>query len=284
MRSPPRPATTSPPGWIGWPSCPAPRACGCSPDAGGSGPSEAGCSAVSSTGWPVRCVPNRHTVQRWRLSSRAPERPPGCWRCCRCWVWRWAPHSAPIRRGIAAGAGIACAVLLGGLLGGVTGVGVAITCAWLFARLEPRAVRERRARLLGDLPVAIDLLAACLRGGSSWAESVDAVATALGGPVGTELHGVAARIRLGADPAATWLALADEPALAALARTAARASESGSALAATLARLAEDQRRTARAEATARARAAGVRAVGPLGLCFLPAFVLIGIVPVITGI
>ena len=193
-------------------------------------------------------------------------------------------REALIRRGIAAGAGIACAVLLGGLLGGVTGVVVAITCAWLFARLEPRAVRERRARLVGDLPVAIDLLAACLRGGSSWAESVDAVATALGGPVGTELHGVAARIRLGADPAATWLALADEPALAALARTAARASESGSALAATLARLAEDQRRTARAEATARARAAGVRAVAPLGLCFLPAFVLIGIVPAIAGI
>jgi Flp pilus assembly protein TadB len=188
------------------------------------------------------------------------------------------------RRGAAVLAAVSCAVLLGGFLGVVAGIGVAVTAARLLARLESRAARQRRARLVADLPVAIDLLAACLRGGSSWAESVDAVAAALGGPVGTELHWVAARIRLGADPAATWLALADEPELAALARTAARASESGSALASTLGRLAQDQRRVARADASARARAAGVRAVVPLGLCFLPAFVLIGIVPAVAGI
>jgi Flp pilus assembly protein TadB len=188
------------------------------------------------------------------------------------------------RRGAAGLAGIACAVLLGGFLGVVVGIGLAVAVARLLARLEPRATRQRRARLVADLPIATDLLAACLLGGSSWAESVDAVATALGGPVGTELHWVAARIRLGAEPATTWLALADEPELAALARTAARASASGSALASTLARLAEDQRRAARAAASARARAAGVRAVAPLGLCFLPAFVLIGIVPAIAGI
>jgi pilus assembly protein TadC len=34
----------------------------------------------------------------------------------------------------------------------------------------------------------------------------------------------------------------------------------------------------------ARARSAGVKAVVPLGLCFLPAFVLLGIVPAIVGI
>jgi Flp pilus assembly protein TadB len=193
-------------------------------------------------------------------------------------------RDVPARRGAAVLAGVACAVLLGGFPGVVAGIGVAVTVARLLARLETRAARQRRARLVADLPVAIDLLAACLRGGSSWADSVDAVAAALGGPVGTELHRIAARIRLGADPAPTWLALADEPELAALARTAARASESGSALASTLARLAQDQRRVARAAASARARAAGVRAVAPLGLCFLPAFILIGIVPAVAGI
>ncbi|HEY7487692.1 MAG TPA: type II secretion system F family protein [Streptosporangiaceae bacterium] len=193
-------------------------------------------------------------------------------------------RAARMRRGVAALAGVACAVLLGGLPGALAGAGVALVCARLLSKLEPRAVRKRRARLIADLPVAIDLMAACLRGGSSWAESVEAVATALGGPLGTELRRVAAQIRLGADPVATWMALAAEPAMASLARTAARASDSGSALAPTLARLAQDQRRTARAEASARAQAAGVRAVAPLGLCFLPAFVLIGIVPAIAGI
>jgi Flp pilus assembly protein TadB len=188
------------------------------------------------------------------------------------------------RRGVAVLAGMAVAVLFGGLIGLLAGAGVGVACARLLARLEPREVKERRTRLVADLPIAVDLMAACLRGGSSWVESVEAVATALGGPLGTELHWVAAQIRLGADPVATWLTLAAEPALARLARAAARASDSGSALAPTLAGLARDQRRAARAEASARAQVAGARAVAPLGLCFLPAFVLIGIVPAVVGI
>jgi pilus assembly protein TadC len=99
-----------------------------------------------------------------------------------------------------------------------------------------------------------------------------------------ELASVSAQVRLGADPGDAWLRLARDPVLAPLARTAARASNSGAALAPTLARLARDQRRTARTAAEARAQAAGVRAVAPLGLCFLPAFVVLGIVPAIAGI
>jgi len=33
----------------------------------------------------------------------------------------------------------------------------------------------------------------------------------------------------------------------------------------------------------ARARAAGVRSVAPLALCFLPAYLLVGVVPVVAG-
>ncbi|HZB31910.1 MAG TPA: type II secretion system F family protein [Streptosporangiaceae bacterium] len=188
------------------------------------------------------------------------------------------------RRGVSMLAGMAVAVLFAGPIGLLAGAGVGVACARLLAGLEPREVKARRARLVADLPIAVDLMAACLRGGSSWAESVEAVAAALGGPLGTELQGVAAQIRLGADPVETWLALAEEPALARLARAAARASDSGSALAPTLEGLAKDQRRAARAEASARAQVAGARAVAPLGLCFLPAFVLIGIVPAVAGI
>lgn len=181
-------------------------------------------------------------------------------------------------------AGFVCALLVGGPVGWVTGVVVAVGCVRTLARLEPRAVRLRRARILAELPMAIDLLAACLRGGGAWHESVEAVADAVGGPLGAELAKVAARIRLGADPAEEWLALAGDPAFAPLARAAARAATGGAPVAATLARLARDQRRTARAAASARARTAGVRAVAPLGLCFLPAFVLLGIVPAVAGI
>jgi Flp pilus assembly protein TadB len=181
-------------------------------------------------------------------------------------------------------AGFVCALLVGGPVGWAIGALTAIGCVRFLSRLEPRAVRLRRARILTDLPLAIDLLSACLRGGGAWHESVEAVSEAVGGPLGGELSRVAARIRLGADPAEEWLDLGKEPILAPLGRAAARAATGGAPVAATLARLARDQRRTARSAASTRARTAGVRAVAPLGLCFLPAFVFLGIVPAVAGI
>ncbi|GAA2257797.1 hypothetical protein GCM10010402_11490 [Actinomadura luteofluorescens] len=189
-----------------------------------------------------------------------------------------------LRRVTAGVAGALCVVMLGGLAGGVTGLLVA-AAVWLsFSRVGSGERRRRRARLIADLPVAVDLLAACLRGGAPWHEAVEAVASAVGGPLGEELRAVSVQIRLGADPADAWLALAEEPMLAPLARAAVRGASTGAALAPSLSRLARDQRRVARSAAAARARAAGIRALAPLGLCFLPAFVLLGVVPAIAGI
>jgi len=61
------------------------------------------------------------------------------------------------------------------------------------------------------------------------------------------------------------------------------AAESGAPLSDVLAGLAEDARARALLAARLRARAVGVRAVLPLGLCFLPAFVLLGVVPLVAG-
>jgi pilus assembly protein TadC len=63
-----------------------------------------------------------------------------------------------------------------------------------------------------------------------------------------------------------------------------RSAESGSALAAAFTRLADDQRARRSTDAEAAARRAGVLIVLPLGLCFLPAFVFAGIVPVIVAV
>jgi Flp pilus assembly protein TadB len=193
-------------------------------------------------------------------------------------------RGAAARWGAGGLAGLACGWLVGGVPGLVCGAVLGLLCGWWLGRLEPRAVRARRARLVADIPIAVDLLAACLRGGMPWGGAVSAVAEAVGGPLGEELHGVAGQVRLGAEPSAAWAALATEPALAVLARTIARAAGSGAPLAPALTRLARDQRRAARAAGEAQARAAGIRAVAPLGLCFLPAFVLLGIVPAIAGI
>lgn len=193
-------------------------------------------------------------------------------------------RDAVLRRLAAAMAGVLCMVMLGGSAGTAIGVLAAVAVWFSFGRLGNAERRRRRARLVADLPVAVDLLAACLRGGAPWHDAVTAVADAVGGPLGDELRAVSVQIRLGADPAEAWLTLAKEPMLAPLARTAVRAASTGAALAPSLSRLARDQRRVARSAAAARARSAGIRALAPLGLCFLPAFVLLGVVPAIGGI
>lgn len=179
---------------------------------------------------------------------------------------------------------VACAVLIGGAAGIVIGVLGGAVCRRVLIRLEPRAVRTERRRLAADLPAAADLLAACLLSGAPMVDAAEAVAAALGGPLSGPLREVAAAIRLGADPPEAWRALDARPELAPLSRAVARAMAGGAPLADALTRLADDRRRSLRAEAAAAAHRVGVRAAAPLGLCFLPAFVLIGVTPVVASI
>ncbi|MGH3979320.1 MAG: type II secretion system F family protein, partial [Pseudonocardiaceae bacterium] len=63
-----------------------------------------------------------------------------------------------------------------------------------------------------------------------------------------------------------------------------RSGCSGAALSASLASLSAEARATARERSEARAQRAGVLITGPLGLCFLPAFLTIGVIPVVIGL
>jgi pilus assembly protein TadC len=174
--------------------------------------------------------------------------------------------------------------MIGGWLGLVTGVvGAGLLLHWM-GTLEPGHVRTRRLRLAAELPLAVDLLAACLAAGGTVEEAAIAVADALEGPIGHELRSTAAAVLLGADPALAWGGLACVPELAPLARVMRRALVSGAPLAAAMTVLADEQRVRRRWAAEAAARRVGVRAVVPLGICFLPAFVLVGVVPVVVGI
>ena len=64
----------------------------------------------------------------------------------------------------------------------------------------------------------------------------------------------------------------------------ARALGSGMALSGTLRALGSGARGDAAAAAEERARRVGVRSVLPLMTCFLPAFLLLGVVPIIGGV
>lgn len=150
---------------------------------------------------------------------------------------------------------------------------------WRLGRTEIGGARQRAARVVAALPLAVELLAAALRAGSTMPAALDAVTDAVRGPLGAELAAVAERLRLGADPAAVWRSLAQPEELAALGRALARASTTGAPVADVLQRHADDLRAQARSRTVATAQRTGVLAVLPLGLCFLPAFVLIGVVP-----
>ena len=64
----------------------------------------------------------------------------------------------------------------------------------------------------------------------------------------------------------------------------ARAQRSGAPVAATVERVADELAASGRAEIEDRARAVGVKAAVPLGVCLLPSFLLLGIVPMVAGL
>jgi pilus assembly protein TadC len=183
---------------------------------------------------------------------------------------------------LAAALGTALALLVGGAAGAVLGVLGAIGAARFLPAGDDGSARDRHRSLVRDLPVACDLLAVCLAAGVPVGGALAAVGGAVPAPVGQELTAVAGLYRLGAEPRRAW---ADAPdALAGLGRVLVRAGESGSPVAVGLRALAADTRAAARAETEAGVRRAGVWILAPLGLCFLPAFVCLGVVPLVLGI
>ncbi|MCX2933098.1 type II secretion system F family protein [Mycobacterium sp. CVI_P3] len=133
---------------------------------------------------------------------------------------------------------------------------------------------------------ALDVFAVCLFAGMSVAAAAAATAPSSPERLAAVLRRAADLLALGADPDTAW-PRAVEPTGeggAALSRLARRSASSGSALAQGVAELAEQQRQDAGHAAVAAAERASVLIAGPLGLCFLPAFICLGIVPVVAGL
>lgn len=124
---------------------------------------------------------------------------------------------------------------------------------------------------------ALDLMSACLKAGLP-------VPTAIRAAGIGELSQVAELLTLGADPNTAWAKALADPQTAALARAARRTARSGAALARQAAELAERTRAEAGDQAEAKAQRAAVAVAAPLALCFLPAFLCLGVVPVVLGL
>ncbi len=172
---------------------------------------------------------------------------------------------------------------VGGAAVGLVATGLAAAAAVGLRRalaVGPEERTEDGAELAG----CWELLAACLEAGLPVAGAVLATATPLTGAAGHGMRRVAGLLELGADPVDAWRTVEHRKALAAFARAAARSAGTGAALA----RVARTESARLRAElsdaAQARAQRAAVLITGPLGLCFLPAFLVLGIAPVVIGL
>lgn len=182
------------------------------------------------------------------------------------------------------------------------------TSAWWAAGWRARTAL-RRVGTDPALPFAIDLLVVCLRAGMPTSAALRSVAVTVstdvrlrsgiaprmradGGSNGSRapagvnevLAYAAAAVELGSDAETAWSAWIAHPAYGPLARALVVTGESGSAVAGRLTAVARQLRTVAGQQALARAHRTGVALMAPLGLCFLPAFVCLGVVPVVLGI
>lgn len=181
---------------------------------------------------------------------------------------------------------VACAVVglvVAGPAGVVVGAGGGLLLGRALDRLEPPSVTRDREDVARDLPLAIDLLAACSAAGLPVQAALPHIGRAVGGPVADRFASMQARWALGSSPLEEWQRISTDPQLRRLGRAMVRAHRSGAPVAETLDRLAGDVRRDRRTQAQARARSVGVKVAAPLAACFLPAFMLIGVVPTIVG-
>lgn len=152
------------------------------------------------------------------------------------------------------------------------------------ARLETAAVRRRRERLEGELPHVVDLVRALVAAGAAPDRALRSVCGVVSAETAEELRPWVGRLLLGGDPAAVWADLSRHPQLGRLGTALHRAAVGGAPVTEALRRLSDDLRASRRADVHRRVRQVEVRATAPLGACLLPAFVLLGIVPLVAGV
>lgn len=180
--------------------------------------------------------------------------------------------------------GSATALVIAGGSGIVAGAIIAGVAYVLLTRSARSHIIVNRRRRLAQIPLTLEVAAMLLRSGATPSGALSSAAAAVG-PLLCDAIGQVARLQqMGQDAHSAWSLLVADPVLAPVAQSAIRSSSSGSALATDWQRVAADCRQQYRAEAHGVAQRAGIFALAPLGLCFLPAFVCLGVLPIVLGL
>lgn len=152
-------------------------------------------------------------------------------------------------------------------------------------RWRTGARSERRAHdvAAAQAPQVLELLAACVAAGLPVRSACRTVAASTDSPLADELSRVAALAGLGASDADAWAVLHDHPVLGPAAADLSRCVDTGTRVVECLRQHAAQAREEQRSALQVRARGVGVRSVLPLMTCFLPSFLLLGVVPSVAS-
>jgi len=185
--------------------------------------------------------------------------------------------------GLLAGAGVGWA-LLGGALGIGGGAVAGLLGARLLLRLTPSGDAQKQKLIVQQYPLVLGLVARVVESGAPVRYAAEAVCEVVDGPGADALRGVVARCDVGFTDAEAWRGLAQDPVWGDVARELARCVDTGAATGRVLDVAAERATKAAEAQAITQARSVGVSSTLPLVCCFLPAFLLVGVVPIIGGL
>ena len=209
-----------------------------------------------------------------------------------CWFPAEArPHAAPRavsrpspRPVAVVGVGAAAWLFVGGPTGPAAALAAAAAAWWVLARAEAPSRRREREEVQRTLPHLIDLFASTLRAGAEPVAGLAQVCAALPGPAADRLASVVEHARWGASGIEAWRTVLADDELAPLGRAMVRSLTSGASVVRTVERLADELARESMARAEDAARRVGVAAALPLGVCLLPAFLLLGVVPTVASL
>lgn len=172
------------------------------------------------------------------------------------------------------------------LLAGALALAAPTPTARLALRAQPKTPRDGPAAQprAHDIATQIEFYAACLDAGLPTAAAATAVSQIATPATRAHWSHVAALLTLGVPAQAAWVGVEHIPGLEELARIARHSESTGAAVAAAARRIATRLRDTALDDATARAERASVLVAIPLTTCFLPAFLVLGLAPVIISL
>jgi tight adherence protein C len=192
------------------------------------------------------------------------------------------------------GAAAATGLALGGLLGASAGVVAAVLFGLLVGALGfvapdvylRRRAADRRERILGELPNALDLLAVIVEAGLGFDAALVRYADTAEGPLAEEIRLLATELRVGAraDAFKRLATRVDAPETKAFVRSVMHADHLGTSLSGTLRTQAADVRSRRETTAEERANKLPVKILFPTIFCIFPALFLVVLGPPLLNI